>query len=407
MSKVLTGNRRLVRELNRNLLLNIARDERQLSHSDLTKLTGLSKATVTSLIKETTDEGFLKITGPGESKLGRKPTLMRFNYDARHVVSAVFFADRTQLALVNLNGMIKDRLDFETQGNGDLRSTIDVFASNVQALLAKNNISVDKVLGAGASFEGMVDVDKGMLVLSARSGWRDVPVQQLIEDGTGLRTKVESEGAAMALGEYKYGAGRDHSHMVCIDVDSGIGSVELRDGRIWHGSHNMAGEIGHTPVMRNDLRCKCGNVGCLETVASGWAILDRLRAGLKKGIKCSISDDVHCAATDRAIRAVFEAAHRGDDLALEVVHEAGLHLSMAVAQVVNYADPELVVMTGCVTHESGGMLLDIVRSLRHDHILESRTREVRIEEGALRHEAALIGGAILIYEEEFKVPVSY
>ena len=165
ISKTLLGNRTLLREINRNQILNISRETRKLSHRDLTKLTGLSKATVTHILKEIMDEGFLHVIGPGESKLGRKPTLLQFNYDVRHVLSVMFFADKVQLAIVNLDGDIKDRLELKTTDNESLHSVIKNFSVNAKKLLFKNNISINDVLGVGASFEGVVDGNNGLLIL--------------------------------------------------------------------------------------------------------------------------------------------------------------------------------------------------------------------------------------------------
>jgi predicted NBD/HSP70 family sugar kinase len=406
-SKFLMGSRQLLREINRNQILNIAREKRKISHRDITKLTGLSKATVTSIIKEVSDEGFLEVVGPGESKLGRKPIILQFNYDTHHVLSAMFFADKVQLAILNLDGQITDQLEFETKVNESLDSIIKRFASNAREILSKNNLSINDVLGVGASFEGIVDSDNGMLILSARSGWKNVPVKELIEDALDLSAIIISDGAAMALGEYKYGAGQGYTHIVCIDIDFGIGTVELKNGRVCQGSHNMAGEIGHTTIMKNDCKCKCGKNGCLETIASGWVILEKIQNRLKEGCKSIISDQIHAPIMSVAIRAVFEAAHKGDGLALEVINDAGLYIGMALAGVVNYADPELVVMTGCVMHESDGMMLDIVKKSSQKYILDSGIRTLEIKEGILLSNAALIGNAALVCDETFRIPVSY
>lgn len=407
ISKTLLGNRTLLREINRNQILNISRETRKLSHRDLTKLTGLSKATVTHILKEIMDEGFLHVIGPGESKLGRKPTLLQFNYDVRHVLSVMFFADKVQLAIVNLDGDIKDRLELKTTDNESLHSVIKNFSVNAKKLLFKNNISINDVLGVGASFEGVVDGNNGLLILCTRSGWKDVPVKKMIEDELNLDTTIISDAAAMALGEYKYGVGKDHAHIVCFDIDFGIGTVELQNGRLCRGSHNMAGEIGHTTIMQNDCQCKCGKTGCLEAMASGWAIIEKIRSELKNGVKSIISDQVESPITSVAIRAIFEAAHKEDKLALEVINEAGLYLGMALAGVINYADPELVIMTGCVTHESDGMLLDLVRQYSLKYMIGSSLRTLEIREGTLLDDAALIGNATSVYDEAFRMPVSY
>ena len=251
----------------------------------------------------------------------------------------------------------------------------------------------------------MVDPIDGSLIHSARFGWRNVAIRRHLEQELGIKALADSEGATMALGEYQYGAGRGHHDIVCIDVDAGIGSIEITDGAIRHGSHKMAGEIGHTTAVQDGPRCTCGKAGCLGTVCSGWSIVARLTAALAGGAKTSVSEDVRSPSMRQAIRAVFDAARAGDDLAREVVEQAAEHLGKAVAAIVNYADPELTILTGCVTDESDGMLLELVRKHVGLHVVEAATRTTAIEEGTLGPNAALIGAATLVYEDAFKLPV--
>jgi len=107
----------------------------------------------------------------------------------------------------------------------------------------------------------------------------------------------------------------------------------------------------------------------------------------------------------RAIRAAFDAARAGDDLALAVIEEAAEHLGKAVAAIVNYADPELAILTGCVTDESNGMLPELVRKHVGRHVLDASMRTPRIEEGSLGRSAALVGAATLVYEDAFRLPM--
>ena len=406
MSRPTIGNRELLRDLNRNQVLNVSREAGQISHRDLTKLTGLSKATVTSIVGELKGEGFLEIIGAGESKLGRKPILMRFNYGARYVVSATFFADKTQLAIVDLGGTIVDRLDLETVSNESLGVVIKRFASNARELLGRHEILMERVLGVGACFEGSVDSSRGVLVLSSRSGWKDVPVRALIESEFGVKTIVDTEAAAMTMGEYRHGAGQNYNHIVCVDLDAGIGSIELQDGNICHGSHYMAGEIGHSPVIHGGPMCNCGKRGCLEAMASGWAILARIRRGIEEGVSFSFSEDMQSPVISVAIRAVFEAARKGDEFVLKIINEAAQYLSMAIAGVINYADPKLVILTGWLVDESDGMLLDLIREFSQEYVLDSGLRKVEIEEGELGSSAALIGAADMVCEQAFRAGVS-
>jgi predicted NBD/HSP70 family sugar kinase len=209
----------------------------------------------------------------------------------------------------------------------------------------------------------------------------------------------------MALGEHWYGAGKGTGDMIIIDIDAGIGASAISDGRIVRGRHSMEGEMGHNLIIPDGPLCICGKRGCLEAVASGSAIISKIRHGLKEGIKSNISDLINSPSTRMAIRAVFQAAKEGDEFANQVINEAGYYLGLAIAVIINYTDPELVVLTGCVTSEGKGMLLKIIKDVVYERVVDSSSRTIRIEEGVLGDNATLIGAATLVYREAFRLPL--
>jgi glucokinase len=260
-------------------------------------------------------------------------------------------------------------------------------------------------MGVGIAFEGSVDTDKGRLIYSASFDWRDVDVREPIEEILEIPVHVITEGASMALGEYHCGAGRDCQDIVCVDIDAGIGSVELMSGQIRYGHRNMAGEIGHTFMVEDGGKCRCGKIGCLETVAAGWGILSKIRKALESGTKSSISDQVNSKSTRIAMRAVFDAAENDDELARGAINEAAKYLGKAIAWVINYSDPELVLLSGCITDEGGAMLLDLIKHYAKSHIVDEDWNPVKVEAGELGEQAVIVGAANLVYEKIFKLPV--
>ena len=395
-----------MRELNTKLVLSLIRESDTISHIDIIKKTRLSPGTVTSIIKELKNLGYVRETGPGESSLGRKPRLLAFNSEASYVVSGSFFADETDVAVLDLAGNIKKRISHPMSPEKNPQRVFEHFADTMEQLLRELAIDKEQVLGVGISIEGIVDRKEGRLILGTRMGWRDVPVRDSLEDLLEMRVFVESEGRAMALGEYYYGVGQGVRELVCIDLDAGIGANAVLEGKIFRGSNNMAGEIGHTMIVSEGPECSCGRAGCLEAVASGAAILAKIKTRLEHGEQSELSDQPERDTTREALRAVFQAARKGDKLTLEVIEEAGEYLGRAVAAVINYADPELIVLTGSVTTESQGMTLELIRRKARERVVDSDNRNIRIVEGILGEESALIGGATLVYEDVFQISLS-
>ena len=400
-----TGNRQLMQEMNTSLVLNLIREAECTSQVEIQNITSLSAGTISRITKELRQKGFIETVGPGSSTSGRKPVMMRFNPEARYVIGAVLFSDTVSIAILDLAGNIKNRADFPTGTENGPSSVFSQFAQEAESLIQKSGIKKERILGAGVAFEGSIDADKGRVIYSASFDWRDVDIQGAIEETLGVPVHVISEGASMALGEYRCGAGRDCEDIVCVDIDAGIGSAALMSGRIRYGHRNMAGEIGHTLMVEDGEICRCGKTGCLETVAAGWGILSKIRKTLEGGAKSSISDQVYSGSTRVAVRAVFEAAKSGDELAGEVVDEAAKCLGKAIASVINYSDPELVILSGCITDEGGEMLLGLVKHYTKIHVVDCKLNPVKVESGELGELAVIIGAASLVYEKVFELPI--
>jgi len=395
-----------MRESNRNLVLNLIREKEPISQVEIAGDTHLSNATVTNIIKELNKQNFIEKVGEGKSNGGRRPTLLCFNPDVHYVIGVEFFADEMNVAVLNLAASIKKRIKVPTEPEKGYEAVFKKFARVAEGLLKELEIDKKNVMGVGVSFEGVVEHNKGELILSSRFGWRNVPIKEHIEKEFGIDTFVGADGETMLLGEHWHGVGKGAGDVVLIDVDAGVGSVAISGGRMYRGVNGMAGEIGHTLAVLNGPECKCGKRGCLETVASGSAILSKFRQGLEEGRESTISHNIMNSPSTRvAVKAVFDAAREGDEFALNVVNRSGYYLGMATAAVINYADPELIILTGCVIQESQGMILKIIRDITREQVVDAESRKIRIEEGSLGENAALIGAAILVYRDIFRLPL--
>lgn len=400
-----TGNRKLMRKLNTNLVLDQIRNADGISQVAIQHATSLSAGTVTRIVQDLTEKDFIRVIGPVKSAMGRRPIMIKLNQEARFTIGAGMLADRTQIAILDLAGNIKAQIEFPTRATAGPEAVLQKFSQHVEELITKTKIPRDRIIGVGIGFEGLVDKSAGQLILSVRLGWSDVPVQKLVGDQLGLKTWVDTEAAMIALGEFRYGAGVKKNHIIYMDIDAGIGAVELFKGSVRHGSHSMAGELGHAPFVRNGKVCKCGKQGCLETVASGWAIVERARMIRGEGMNTSISDQVNSPIIAEAVEAVFDAARAGDVFAREILDEAIEYLGMAVATIIQYADPELVVLAGCVTDHSDGMLLMRIRNFVREHIIQQH-RSIEIETSVLGETAIMVGSGALVCEETFYLPIT-
>ena len=399
-----TANRELMREWNTKVMLNLIRERKAISQVEISKKTGLSAGTVANITGELRKRGFIKNVAQGKSHGGRRPITFCFNSKAMYVISVALLGAETEIAILDMDGNIQEKVSYPTRHERGEEVVFKNLTRQAKLLLSQLSIPKDKVIALCVSVEGIVDADTGSLLFSSHFGWRDVPVKSILGKLLSLRTFVEEDKRAMALGEYCFGIGKKASNMVCIDIGAGIGAGLISNGQIHHGIHQMEGEIGHTLVLPDGPLCQCGKRGCLELVASGSAILRRARESLKKGEKTSISKRTIQLPDREAIRIIFQAAEKGDSLASMILQDAGHYLGLAIAAVVNYADPELVVLTGYVAEEDPGVLLKILRNIYEKEVFGKELRKVKIVKGKLGEDAVLVGAASLAYQDMFSLP---
>lgn len=396
---MVTGNRDLMRSINTNLVINVLRDCESISQADILRSTSLSAGTVTSIVKELKEGGFVIEIGPGESKLGRRPTLLKFNSLAKKIIAVEVSADEIAIAFLDLSGSIQNvkHIDFDTDKGPT--EAMGLICLEVEQLLEGQGIDRKDVLGLGACFEGNISWATGRLMYSSVLGWKDAPVKEMLENGIGVNVIVDSKARASLFAEFCYGVAKGMQDVICVDVDFGIGSVSILDGRILRGSSNMAGEIGHSPVDPDGPQCRCGMKGCLEAIASGPAIAANFKNETEK-------ESVDNISARKVLKQICQAARTGNKLSVKVVSEAADAIALAAAKVINFADPELVVLTGYVINESDGLMLELIRAKALENVFDSEYRNIRIEEGILGENSALQGIAAMVCEETFKSPLS-
>ncbi len=399
------ANRKLMREWNTKLILSLIRNTSATSQVEIFRNSGLSPATVTNITRDLRKQGLVKSVGRGESVGGRRPVILKFNHQARYVIAAGIFGSETVLAVVDLGGNILDRVSFSTRPERGCRAVCEEFRQQMDDLLKACAVPRAKVEAVGVGLAGVVDPEAGSVLLSLHLGWRNAPVRRMLEETTGFKAYVDSEGRTMALGEYWFGAGRDVEHMLSVYIEGGLGTASVYDGVVRYGFHHMEGEIGHIVAEEGGRRCRCGRNGCLEAFAAGAGMIESAAIQLKRGTKTSLDPLLAGYPERRAVRAIFEAAARGDACARTIVREAGRMVGTALANVVNYADPERIVLMGYVPEEDrAGLYLAAIRESFDEKVFARDQRTVDIVKGTLGGDAILMGGATMAYRQMFSLP---
>ena len=242
----------------------------------------------------------------------------------------------------------------------------------------------------GICVPGLVDLRTGVCVHAPNLGWRDAPIAELLSAQIGAHTFVHNGTQAAAAAEHVEGAGRGARTVALLYAGTGVGAAVVQDGRVFHGSSGMAGEIGHSVIGGATGACACGKHGCLETVASASAIARAARDAIASGRPTSM------AALGDALTAldVYAAAEAGDEVAREIVAEAGRILGIAASWLVNLVNPDVLVIGGGLVG-AGELLVEPIRAAVQRHAITGAASRLTVRTWALGQEAKVRGAVIL------------
>jgi glucokinase len=300
---------------------------------------------------------------------------------ARHVLSLDFGGTKLAAGVIDLgSSQLREAVKFPTPATAD---------ASLTALLerAKAMETIGQITAIGVSFGGHVRDD---VVLRSMHipGWEQFPLGERLRNAFGLDTvRIANDANAVALGEWRFGAGKGSRSLLYVTVSTGIGGGIVLDGRIWEGANGLAGEIGHMKVANYGL-CSCGRVGCLEAVASGPGIVNRLRELLER------NPHVPNPLRNREFSTFDVFSLTTDGYAVSVVLDAAHNLGRAIGNAVNLLDVDCVVIGGGVAR-SGEVWWDEVRKTIMKSVLE-RPNPVKVLQSGLGEYEGLWGAAALL-----------
>ncbi|MFC1911805.1 ROK family protein [Chloroflexota bacterium] len=302
-------------------------------------------------------------------------------------------------ALVSRNGEIMARGRCLTLADEGPTPVIGRLLSAVDSMLRLESLAPSEVDSISIAAAGAVDLDRGLVTLSPNlPGWHDVPLGEAVRERYGIKVFLVNDASAAALGEHHFGSGKRVTNLVFLTIGTGIGGGIIVNGKLYQGLSGSAGEIGHMTLDMNGLRCACGNIGCLETLASGTAIAREARHRLKQGEKSALTDIMAGKIGNITAEEVGAAAGDGDSLALDIITRAGTYLGVGMVNLVNIFNPEMIVVGGGVARLAE-LLLEPARQAVWERAFPVSAKAVRIVAARLGEEAGIYGAAAYAFEQ--------
>ena len=378
MERSIKATLRETREHNERLVLATIYDAGRISRADVARLTGLTRTTVSDVMADLLASGLCREVGRGPSTGGKAPILLEVPETARLLVG-VDLGDRVfTAATVNLRGEIIDRVDVPSE-DADGQDALSLAIELIGQVLGAARGSI---LGIGIGAPGLIDSSAGTVIQAVTRDWRQLPLGPIVAERFHLPVHVANDSQAAGLAEHVFGAIRG-PNLITVKVGQGIGAGLVLNGELFEGDGFGAGEIGHTVVDPQGELCRCGRRGCLETVASARAVLNRLTA------LCGRSVSLEEALS------LFDS---GDLQTRTIVVEAGQRLGAALAGLVGALHVRRIILAGTMT-AFGEPWLEAVASAAAEHALAALADDTTFEIGRMEDVVVLGASALLMTRE--------
>ena len=372
-------------------ILGLCINDGDFSIAELSREMGISIPTVTKMVSELINEGFLEELGKTGTSGGRRPSIYGLKSSAGYFIGADVTRHHVSIAVSNFKGNILEYVDdipFVLEGS---EASLARLCEILKKQIRKFGIAEEKILAYGINLTGRVNHNTGYS-FSYFLG-EDKPTASILEEKLKTPVFIDNDSRAMTYGEYICGDANKEKHFLFINVSWGLGMGMILDGKLSYGKSGFSGEIGHFPLLDNGIICQCGKVGCLETGASGSAVHRIFLEKLKEG-KASVLSGKYARNEEITLDDILNALAEEDVLAIESIEEIGNTLGRAIAGLINIFNPELVIIGGRLSVAEEYLMLPI-KSAIHKHSLNMVSRDTVIKFSRLGKKAGAYGACML------------
>jgi glucokinase len=278
-------------------------------------------------------------------------------------------------------------------------AVIERIARCVQDAVDECDLDLKQVRGVGVGAPGAVDPDSGRVIFAPNLDWKDVALKKELEKHLGVPAFIENDCNMSMLGVYEAELNSKPQHAVGIFIGTGIGSGLILNGRPYAGANHTAGEIGHMVLEVSGPKCGCGNLGCFEALASRTAIFRKIEQAVKQGQKTILTEMLGKDLAEMRSGDLRKAIRRGDKFVERVIEEAAEYIGIAIGNVINLLNPEVVALGGGIIEALEDEMMAIIVETAKDYAMPGAMKGVEIIASKLADEAGIVGGAVLARRE--------
>ncbi len=347
----------------------------ELSKPEICRLTNVTTPTVSRMIEELIDEGWVIDRGCGNSIGGKRPHVFSLNPDAAYILGVDIGREYLRVAIFNLkNEPIEGILEYSSiLEEQDDEATLRYVREKIDETIGRLNVDRAKIKVAGFALPGLIDREGTSYTYLT---YEQPGIKGILEEMLQIPVFIDNDSNVMAMAEHTFGVAKDVNNVLCVSVNECIGLGMILNSKLYRGGIGMAGEFGHICISGLEASCHCGKIGCLETVSSGRAIEN---------------------VAGKPLQEIIEAARKDDISAIDLLHRAGEKLGEGIATMIHLFNPDMVVIGGEIV-QAGDLMLVPVQQAINKYALARMRGHCELKMSNLGVYSAILGTLMMVME---------
>ena len=367
-----------------------------LSSAELTRLIRLSTPTTLSYLNELVDEGYIENRGKGDSIGGRRPNMYGLVKNSVYVLGVEIGRKAIKIGLFNNELEKIAGVTHEVHNIPTDREVIGQIYTMAQDMLGDKRDVFSKIIGVGITMPGLIDSDLG--VNYTYMNFSSTPLTELFAEKFKCPVVLENDAKARTLAEMKFGAAKGVPNAMLVLVEWGLGLGMVLNGKLFKGQNGFSGEFSHIPIDPNGILCNCGKIGCLETMASGHALVRYTQDALSANPNSLLFSHYQENPSLITPRRIIEAAKLGDALAIAQISKIGSALGKGISYLIQILNPGVIILGGSVSNASEYLVTPLQQAL-YQYCLPQLRENIDLRISPLDSDANVLGAAAVLIEQ--------
>ncbi|HZG23115.1 MAG TPA: ROK family transcriptional regulator [Chitinophagaceae bacterium] len=365
--------------------------------ADLSKELNISTPTIITLINELIQDELIKDYGKIDSTGGRRASMYGLVAEAGFFIGVDIKSFSINIGLLDFKKnlvTINEDIPYRLENSQDAFERLIIV---IQEFIYHLSVAKEKILGIGINLSGRINNENGYSYSFFH--FHEEPLAATLETRLGFKVFLENDSRAMAYGEFCFGVVSNEKNVLFVNMDYGIGLGILVDGKVYYGKSGFSGEFGHIPFFENEILCHCGKKGCLETEASGYAMIRMFKERIQQGFTSKLVSKYENAEHIK-LQDIIDAAQNDDMLCIELIADLGEKIGKGLAVLINIFNPELVILGGTLS-KTGDLVRLPVKSALNKFSLGLVNNDTKLKMSKLGEKAGVMGGCLIARNNVF------